>query len=69
MPYPIIRIHDIETDSIIDREMNEEEYNSYLLMVKSMEDQKATEVIKSEAKTELLERLGITAEEAALLLG
>ena len=69
MPNPIIRIHNVETDEIIDREMTDEEFAAY-------KAQKATDAIKlaeakakAEAKAALLERLGITEEEAALLLG
>jgi hypothetical protein len=30
MPNPMIRIHDLATDTVIDREMTDEEYNQYL---------------------------------------
>ena len=29
MPNPMIRIHDLATDTVIDREMTEEEYTEY----------------------------------------
>ena len=29
MPNPMIRIHDLATDTVIDREMTEEEYAEY----------------------------------------
>jgi predicted metal-binding transcription factor (methanogenesis marker protein 9) len=64
---PTIRIY--ETDgTFIDREMNENEFAQY-------EKDQATELVrkaeaeaKAQAKAELLERLGITADEAKLLL-
>lgn len=62
---PMIRIHNSETDEIIDREMNDEEYEQYLLKI---EKSKAEIQIKEDAKTALLEKLGITEDEAKLLL-
>jgi hypothetical protein len=66
---PTVRIHDIETDEVIDREMNDAEFNQY-------EADKATELAKqieadakAAEKQALLDRLGITADEAKLLLG
>ena len=68
MTKPMIRIHNVETDEIIDREMNAEEllqYENYLLE----SDEKEQEVLAAvSAKEALLSKLGITAEEAALLL-
>ena len=68
MPNPIIRIHDTETDTILDREMNAAEFKQY-------ETDQAAEVSrKSEAdaaatqKAALLARLGITADEARILV-
>jgi hypothetical protein len=66
---PMVRIHNIETDEVIDREMNDAEFAQY-------EADKAAELakqIEAEAKVAqkqaLLDRLGITADEAKLLLG
>jgi hypothetical protein len=68
MSKPMVRIHNVETDEIIDREMTEVEYDQYLKDVEShkvlQEQIKETET----AKADLLNRLGITAEEAKLLL-
>lgn len=68
MTRPLVRIHNIETDEIIDREMNDFEFSQY-------EANQAAEIAaqveadaKAKAKTALLDRLGITAEEATLLL-
>ena len=69
MSRPMIRIHNIETDEVIDREMNDDEFAQYET------DQAANAIAKAEADTKaaqrqaLLTRLGITAEEAQLLLG
>lgn len=69
MTRPMIRIHDISTDEILDREMTVAEFNSYKarqavdLTIQAEAEAKAT------ARAEILDRLGITAEEAAILLG
>lgn len=64
----MIRIHNTETNEIIDREMNDAEYAQYVEDVEShrllQEQIRETDT----AKAALLDRLGITAEEAKLLL-
>jgi hypothetical protein len=68
MPKPMIRIHNVETGEIIDREMNAAEIKAHdadVSALKALEDANAA---KSTAKAALLERLGISAQEAALLL-
>ena len=68
MTKPMIRIHDISTDEVIDREMNEEEFAQWKLdeieqsaRIKALND-------KASHKAALLEKLGISADEAELLL-
>ena len=69
MTNPIVRIHDIETNEIIDREMTAEEFVQYELD-KITEAARLSELTnKATAKAALLAKLGITEEEAALLLG
>ena len=69
MSNPTIRIHDIETDEIIDREMTDEEFVDYKKR-QDLEIKRQAELqAKADAKQALLERLGITADEAKLLLG
>jgi hypothetical protein len=68
MTKPMIRIHNTETDEIIDREMNDDEFAAYNKLQAETAALIADEQSKAEAKTALLERLGITAEEADLLL-
>lgn len=69
MSKPIIRIHNIETDEIIDREMNEQEFVEWQLdQAKILAEAEA----KAEAESKrliLLDKLGITEDEAKLLLG
>jgi hypothetical protein len=66
---PMVRIHDLSTDEVIDREMNDEEFAQWEA------DQTAQAVLQAEANAKaaqrqlLLDRLGITQEEAQLLLG
>jgi len=68
MAKPEVRIHNTETDEVIDREMTTAEYAQY------QKDAKEWEALLSEAETKtaqrsaLLERLGITEDEAKLLL-
>jgi hypothetical protein len=65
----MIRIHDLSTDEVIDREMNDEEFAQYEADQAAEATRIAAEAAKAEQKAALLERLGITAEEAQLLLG
>ena len=69
MTRPIIRIHDLETNETIDREMNDAEFAQWELDQAKIETQKTAEAAKAHERAALLERLGITEEEARLLLG
>jgi hypothetical protein len=64
----MIRIHDLSINEVIDRDMTEEEVAIAETLsaesIASMEEAKT----KQSAKLALLERLGITADEAKLLL-
>lgn len=68
MPKPMIRIHNTETNEVIDREMNDEEFAIYQAQKLIDAAELAAEKAKETAKEALLERLGIKAEEAKLLL-
>jgi hypothetical protein len=69
MSKPLIRIHNVETDEIIDREMNDAEFTKYQAE-QELEAQRQTEAeAKVQAKAALLNRLGLTEEEARILLG
>jgi hypothetical protein len=69
----MIQVHDAETNEIVTREMTGEEQAQYDLDQVDIqaEAEALTAIIaeKAEAKTALLKRLGITEEEAELLLG
>ena len=66
MTKPMIRISD--GVNVVDREMTDDEYAQYLLEIKEQEDRLKAENAKANAKAALLAKLGITADEAALLL-
>lgn len=66
---PMVRIHNAETDEIIDREMNDEEFAQYEADQAAEAERVAAEAAKAAEKEALLARLGITADEAKLLLG
>ena len=65
---PMVRIHNIETNEVIDREMNDAEFAQYEIDQKAYSDRKAEIQSNINAKTALLEKLGITEDEAKLLL-
>jgi hypothetical protein len=69
MAKPMIRIHNIETDEVIDREMTAAEFKQYQLDQEQITQFEAEAKSKAIAKTALLEKLGITEDEAKLLLG
>ena len=66
---PMIKIHNAETDEVIEREMNTAEFAQYQV------DQAAQVAVKAEADAKaaerqaILDRLGLTADEAKLILG
>ena len=63
-----IRIHDLATNEIIDREMNAEELAQWEADQAAFAAQVQAQEEAAAAKAALLERLGITEEEAKLLL-
>jgi hypothetical protein len=68
-PKPIIRIHNIETDEIIDRDMTAAEYAEWQLTQPNEEALEAEVIAKANAKAAILDRIGLTADEAKLILG
>ena len=66
---PMVRIHDLKTNEIIDREMNDAEFAAY-------EAQQTAQALAAEAKAKaeadkaaLLARLGLTEDELKTILG
>jgi len=68
MTKPMIRIHDTSTDEVIDREMTDEEYAAFQADQELQLVEKAKAEQATADKAALLARLGITADEAKLLL-
>ena len=66
---PLIRIHNTETNEIIDREMNDDEFAQYQADQAAQAIAKAEAEVKENAKAAILDRIGLTADEAKLLLG
>ena len=66
---PMIRIHDISTDEIIDREMNDAEFTAYEASQAAQATAHAEAEAKAATRQALLTRLGLTEDEAKILLG
>lgn len=69
MSKPMIRIHNIETNEVVDREMTDAEFAQYELDKANDQVRVDAIIAKENAKSALLEKLGITEDEAKLLLG
>jgi hypothetical protein len=69
MTKPMVRIHDTETDEVIDREMTAAEYKIYQADQAEAGIRKAEAEAKATQRQAILDRLGLTADEAKLLLG
>jgi hypothetical protein len=69
MTRPMVRIHNTETDEVIDREMNDAEFAKYELEQEARATVQAEAEAKAAQRQALLSRLGITEEEASILLG
>ena len=65
---PMVRIHDLETNQVIDREMNDEEFSQWETNKAHNEAAQAEAEAKAAQRQAILDRLGLTSEEAALLL-
>lgn len=65
---PMIRIHNSETDEVIDREMNDAEFAQYEADQAANATRQAEAEVKATAKAALLNKLGISESEARLLL-
>ena len=68
MTRPTVLIHDLATDTITNREMNDEEFAAYEAQQTANAARQAEADAAAAAKAALLTKLGITAEEAKLLL-
>ena len=68
MSNPMIKIHNAETDEVIEREMNAEELAQLEIDKANRATRLAAEAQAATDKAALLAKLGITADEAKLLL-
>jgi hypothetical protein len=69
MTNPMVKIHNAETGEVIEREMNAQELVQWQKEKTEKEAEEQTKTEQAAAKQALLDKLGITQEEAALLLG
>ena len=69
MTRPMIRIHNVETDEVIDREMNDAEFAAYEANQAAQAEAQAAIESKAAQRRAILEHLKITEEEARILLG
>jgi hypothetical protein len=65
----MIRIHDLSTDEIVDREMNDVEFAQFETDQAAQAELKAEADAKEIAKSAILERIGLTADELKTILG
>ena len=66
---PMIRIHNTETDEIIDREMNDAEFAQHQKDQAANAIAQAEAQVKENAKAAILDRIGLTADELKTILG
>ena len=69
MSRPIIRIHDLEVNEVIDKEMTVAEFKIYEANQAAELARQTEAEAKETARQAILDRLGLTADEAKLLLG
>ena len=69
MTKPIIRIHNTETDEVIDREMTVAEFKIYEADKAAQAAALAEAEAKETTKAAILDRLGLTADELKTILG
>ena len=65
----MVRIHDLETNEIIDREMNDAEFSQFQAAEAERAIAAAAKAKSDADKTALLARLGLTADELKTILG
>jgi hypothetical protein len=69
MTKPMVRIHNTETDEVIDREMTAAEFKIYEAEQKADAAKEAEIKAKQAAKLAILDRIGLTADELKTILG
>ena len=66
---PMVRIHDLTTNEVIDREMNDAEFVAYEAEQAAHLVKKAEAEARETAKAAILNRIGLTADELKTILG
>jgi hypothetical protein len=66
---PMIRIHDTELDEVVDRQMTNAEFAAYEADMQATLQLQAEAAAKAAAKQAVLDKLGLSTEEVAALLG
>lgn len=66
---PTVRIHNTQTDEVIDREMNDAEFAAYEAEQAAQAAEQAEAQAKETAKAAILDRIGLTADELKTILG
>ena len=65
----MVRIHNTETDEVIDREITDAEFKVYEAEKKISASYQAEAEAKAQAKATILNRIGLTADELKMILG
>lgn len=68
MSRPIVINHDLATNEITERVMNDTEYAEFEASIAANQAAKADQAQKEIAKQAVLDKLGLTADEVAVLL-
>jgi hypothetical protein len=66
---PTIRIHDLELNEVIDREMTDAEFADYQADQEAQAIAKVEAEAKETAKAAILARIGLTADELKTIIG
>ena len=66
---PMVRIHNIETDEVIDREMNDAEFQEWQTQQEAIKIAAEAKAKAEADKAALLARLGLTEDELKTILG
>jgi hypothetical protein len=69
MANPTIRVHNIETDEVIDREMTDDEFVQHQANKNKSKIETDEAKAKLTARQAIADRLGLTVDELAVLLG
>ena len=68
MTIPTVKIHDLSTNEVIEREMTSKELAEFQTDLAKQAERDAQEATKAAARQAVLDKLGLTAEEIAALL-